>query len=71
MGKTLNKVDNRYDGEILTREEACRLLRMSRSTLWKLSKSGKIPAYRIGPGRNSALRFKRSELLEWLDNNRI
>ena len=53
--------ENFVDGEILTREEACQLLRMSRSTLWKLAKSGKIPAYRIGTGKNSALRFKRSE----------
>lgn len=57
--------------EILTSEEARRLLKIGRTKLWDLTKKNMIPAYRVGEGRTSGLRYKRSELLRWLDNNRI
>jgi excisionase family DNA binding protein len=57
--------------EILTSEEARRLLKIGRTKLWDLTKRSMIPAYRVGEGRTSGLRYKRSELLRWLDNNRI
>jgi len=57
--------------EILTSEEARRLLKIGRTKLWDLTKRNMIPAYRVGEGRTSGLRYKRSELLRWLDNNRI
>lgn len=61
-----------YDGEeILTGQEARELLKISRSTLWKLTKENEIPAYRVGTGRTSNLRYKRSELLKWLETNRV
>jgi len=59
------------DDEILTGQEARELLKISRSTLWKLTKENEIPAYRVGNGKTSDLRYKRSELLEWLENNRV
>jgi len=59
------------DDEILTGQEARELLKISRSTLWKLTKESDIPAYRVGNGKTSNLRYKRSELLEWLENNRV
>lgn len=57
--------------EILTGQEARKLLKISRSTLWKLTKEEQIPAYRVGNGKTSNLRYKRSELLEWLNSNRV
>ena len=59
------------DNEILTSREAQKLLRIGRTKLWALTKSGHLPAYRIGEGRTSALRYKKEELMHWLENNRI
>jgi excisionase family DNA binding protein len=57
--------------EILTAQEARDLLKISRSTLWKLTRERDIPAYRVGNGKTSNLRYKKSELLSWLDSNRV
>ena len=59
------------EDEILTSEEARRLLKIGRTKLWDLTKKNMIPAYRVGEGRTAGLRYKRSELLSWLENNRI
>ena len=59
------------EDEILTSEEARRLLKIGRTKRWDLTKKNMIPAYRVGEGRTSGLRYKRSELLRWLDNHRI
>jgi len=57
--------------EILTAQEARELLKISRSTLSKLTRERDIPAYRVGNGKTSNLRYKKSELLSWLDSNRV
>ncbi len=57
--------------KILTVKEACEFLRIGRTKLWELTKANKIPAYRIGRGKRSSLRYKRSELLRWLEQNRV
>jgi excisionase family DNA binding protein len=57
--------------EILTGQEARDLLKISRSTLWKLTREKQIPAYRVGNGKTSNLRYKKSELIEWLNSNRV
>jgi len=57
--------------EILTSREAQRLLKIGRTKLWALTKDGSLPAYRIGEGKTSALRYKKTELIRWLDANRI
>lgn len=57
--------------EILTSREAQKLLKIGRTKLWALTKKGHLPAYRIGDGKTSALRYKRLELLKWLEENRI
>ena len=56
--------------EILTSREACELLKIGRTKLWELTRTSLIPAYRLGSGKRSGLRYKRSELLAWLDNDR-
>ena len=62
---------NRRADEILTGREARELLKIGRTKLWELTKQNVIPAYRVGSGRTSSLRYKRSELLGWLERNRI
>ncbi len=57
--------------EILTSREARELLKIGRTKLWELTRKNHIPAYRVGSGKKSSLRYKRSELLAWLDQNRI
>jgi excisionase family DNA binding protein len=57
--------------EILTGQEARDFLKISRSTLWKLTKDKQIPAYRVGNGKSPNLRYKKSELMAWLDSNRV
>jgi excisionase family DNA binding protein len=59
------------DDEILTAQEARELLKISRSTLWKLTREEQVPAYRVGNGKTSNLRYKKSELLSWLNSNRV
>ena len=56
---------------ILTSREAQELLKIGRTKLWDLTRKNAIPAYRVGTGRTSALRYKRSELIAWLDRNRV
>lgn len=57
--------------EFLTTEEVRRLLKIGRTKLWELTKNNVIPAYRIGVGTRSSLRYKRSDLMRWLDANRV
>jgi hypothetical protein len=70
-GETMMRQQAVVEDEILTSEEARRLLKIGRTKLWDLTKRSMIPAYRVGEGRTSGLRYKRSELIRWLDNNRI
>ena len=57
--------------DILTSREARELLKIGRTKLWDLTRRNVIPAYRLGQGKTSGLRYKRSELLAWLDEHRI
>ncbi len=57
--------------EILTSHEAQELLKIGRTKLWELTRRQLVPAYRLGNGKRSGLRYKKSELLAWLDHNRI
>ena len=49
-------------------KEVLELLGVSRSTLYKLSASGKIPHYKPTGGK---LFFKRTELINWISQNGI
>jgi hypothetical protein len=57
--------------QVLTSREARAFLKIGRTKLHDLTRSQVIPAYRIGPGRTSGLRYLRSDLLEWLVRQRI
>jgi len=57
--------------EIMTAQEARDFLKISRSTLWKLTREKYIPAYRVGNGKTSNLRYKKNELIAWLNSNQV
>ena len=68
IGKSLEEVIKNNsknippDQELLTREEACMLLKIDSSTLWRWTNKGKITAYGIGSRRF----YKKEELLNSL-----
>jgi len=64
-------VKSESQDEILTSREARELLKIGRTKLWQLTRKSVIPAYRLGQGKTSGLRYKRSELLTWLDEHKI
>lgn len=50
------------DDELLSRDEACKFLKIDSSTLWAWTNKGKVKAYGIGNRRY----YKRFELIEAL-----
>ena len=68
IGKSLeeafknNLSNNPPDQELLTREEACKLLKVDSSTLWRWTNNGSIIAYGIGSRRF----YKKEELMSSL-----
>ena len=56
----------RQSEPLLTTDEAARLLRVTRSTLYELVRSRGLPHVRIG---ERGLRFTRSDLDEWIAEN--
>lgn len=51
---------------LLNADEAARLLRVPRSTLYELVRSGGLPHLRIG---RRGLRFTRADLARWVEEN--
>lgn len=68
--KLIAEISERRE-EFLTSQEVRSLLKIGRTKLWELTKSNALPAYRVGHGKTSGLRYKRSELLEWLERHRV
>ena len=56
---------------ILTSREAREFLKIGRTKLWQLTRTNMLPAYRLGFGKTTSLRYKKSELIAWLDQNRV
>jgi excisionase family DNA binding protein len=50
------------DQEVLTVKDVCDLLQVHPSTLYKMVKQGKIPAFRIG----SDWRFRKDAIMRWM-----
>jgi excisionase family DNA binding protein len=53
--------------EVLTSQEVCEMLHISRATLYKLIGAGKIPSFRVG----GDWRFRRDELERWAANQTV
>ncbi len=56
---TQSNEQNCSDDKLLTREEVCKLLNITKTTLWKLTKNGKYKSYGVG----NRILYKKSELL--------
>lgn len=69
--RTGDRRAGRSGEEILTSREAREFLKIGRTKLWELTRESVIPAYRVGSGKKASLRYKKSELLAWLDQNRV
>lgn len=52
---------------LLTVEQTCELLNLSRRCVYELVQRRAIPCYRV----SKYLRFRRAELLEWLARKRV
>lgn len=53
------------DDDLLTEKEAQDLLKVSRTTLWRLRKTGGLPHHRVG----GEVRYRRAALEQWLDDH--
>lgn len=58
IGKSVK--EEKTENDYLTKKQACKLLNISETTIWRWVKEGKIIAHGIGSKRY----FKRSELIE-------
>ncbi|MFD0751289.1 helix-turn-helix domain-containing protein [Mucilaginibacter calamicampi] len=61
-------IDQRPSKDMLTVDEACSFMGMSKSTLYKMSSSNVIPLYKPTGGR---IYFKRDDILEYMQQNRV
>jgi excisionase family DNA binding protein len=52
---------------LLTIDELCDLLKVEPATIYQMTYRGKIPHYKIA----NRLRFRQSEILAWIDNQRV
>jgi excisionase family DNA binding protein len=62
--------DDRYqhifDDTLLTKDEVCRMLRLSKSQVNTLMRTGRLPYYKIG----RKVLFSLREIKEWLEGHR-
>jgi excisionase family DNA binding protein len=52
---------------LLTINDLCSLLKIEPTTVYQMTYRGKIPHYKIA----NRLRFRQSEILAWIDNQRV
>lgn len=57
--------------ELLTSAQVLQLLQIGRTKLWELVREGAFPAFRIGAGSNAPLRYRRADVLAWLESRRV
>lgn len=54
--------------ELLTSEQVAKLCNLGARTVWRWSRSGRMPApLKIGGGLRGAVRFRRAEILAWIE----
>lgn len=58
--QTAPNLQEAHLSDLITRDEACKILSINKTSLWKHTKSGKLKSYGIG---NRVL-YKRSEIME-------
>jgi excisionase family DNA binding protein len=52
---------------LLTMDELCDVLKVEPATIYQMTYRGKIPHYKIA----NRLRFRQSEILAWIDEQRV
>ncbi len=62
----LNKEESRLD-ELITAEEVMKILKISRATLNRWVKAGKIRALKLGEGKKGAIRFKKEDIENFIN----
>jgi len=62
-------VTEQIQAELLTLSEAARLCGVGARSLWRWSHSGRAPKpLKITPGRRGCVRYRRADLLEWIQS---
>jgi hypothetical protein len=59
------------DPELWTTSQVLDYLRIGRTKLWSLVREGAFPAYRIGDGPSAPLRYRRTDIVGWLERRRV
>ena len=59
------------DDALLTTAQVLEFLQIGRTKLWGLVRNGDIPAFRVGDGRNGRLRYRRTDVVRWLEEQRV
>ena len=59
------------DDDLLTTAQVLDFLQIGRTKLWGLVRTGAISAFRIGDGPNGSLRYRRSDIVNWLERQRV
>ncbi len=59
------------DDDLMTTAQVLKFLQIGRTKLWGLVRAGAISAYRIGDGPNGSLRYRREEIVCWLEKQRV
>ena len=59
------------DDDLLTTAQVLDFLQIGRTKLWGLVRTGAISAFRIGDGPNGSLRYRRTDIVNWLERQRV
>jgi hypothetical protein len=59
------------DDDLLTTAQVLDFLQIGRTKLWGLVRTGAISAFRIGDGPNGSLRYRRTDIVNWLEGQRV
>ena len=59
------------DDDLLTTAQVLDFLQIGRTKLWNLVRTGAISAFRIGDGPNGSLRYRRADIVSWLESQRV
>ena len=66
--KEQNQRGEAVTAELLTTKQAAQLCGLGERTLWRYSRSGIAPRpIKLGHGRQGAVRFRKSELVAWIE----
>jgi excisionase family DNA binding protein len=56
--------------QLYTKKHVAKWLGVSVQTVAKMCSNGQLPHFRIGPGKQKRIMFRRQEILDWLELQR-